>query len=227
MLYWEFADSDVVRAGAVPPEEMSLPNRHRAPNSPYAGSFGDRWRKIEKGERVVPSDCPAIRIIARYGIMVRSPGRVVLNRLDTRRPFREFGRHRTRFGIAEIGGDRWPRSDSRFIASWITGSEFVKIQTGILIYFSANELLYQGPLPNACLLDQQPDLQVISGIEPARPASFRLIDGKRYGVAEMNIIVRLPPLGKILRISRMDPLAWVFPVAPLRKAHLARLEAVA
>jgi len=67
MLYWDFLNEGAARAGAIP-EELTLPYGERGTRR--KASFAERWREIERGVEVRPGDCPAIRLIARYGILV-------------------------------------------------------------------------------------------------------------------------------------------------------------
>jgi hypothetical protein len=222
-LLWSYETAACESAGALPPESMRLHYGERDPQSPYSSrDYATIWRAIENGYQVKPSDCPPIRLIARYGVIVRCPGTVVLRRLERRASVREFEPGCARFGIAEVAGDTWPVGDSGFVASWIAGSEFVKIQTGIVMFFPKRYCLYQGPLPNRTLI-RDADAEVMAGVEYAVPSRIRTIDARRYGVADMNVIVRLPPAGTELRLPRGAALAWVCPLLPVSSVRIMPL----
>lgn len=223
MLYWDYETPESRTAGAIAPERLSLAYGERAPDSPYADkSYASRWRAIEEGYVTQPGDCPPVRLIAHYGYAVRCPGKVRLRRLEQRLGSRDFKLDCARFGIAEVGGDIWPQSDSGFIASWIAGSEFVKIQTGIVVYFRADHYLYQGPLPNTALSNLL-NVEVMAGLEQAVESRRVNINGNQYGYAQLNIIVRLPPVGSMCEIETGDLLAWFFPVPGTNSITLERM----
>jgi len=209
-LYWTFLSPAHAAAGAIPPEPMRLPYGEQSPASPFrSGSYGEIWRAIERGYSTYPSDCPPVRIISRFGFIVHCPGRVCIRRVETPRRERIFAENYAAFGMAEMEGDPWPASDSGLIASWILGSEFVKIQTGIRVLFPHGQYLYQGPLPNRTLIaNAQAD--VMAGLEYASHKRTVHMGGHRWGVADINVIVRLPPVGETLQFTRGDGLAWFF-----------------
>jgi hypothetical protein len=217
MLYWDYENAECRAAGAIPPKPLVLPYGKQSSNSPFISrDYTKIWRAIESGYKTEPSDCPPIRLIAHYGFSVSCPGKVFIRRLPEEMRFRNFQSERAMFGIVEVGGDPWPKSDSGFIASWIAGSEFVKIQTGILIFFPTGYYLYQGPLPNTILLEQ-PNINVMAGLEYATPKRMTEINGKQYGVVNLNIIVRLPALEKTVSLNPGELLAWFF-VVPTKGA---------
>lgn len=223
MLYWSYEAEACRAAGALPPERMQLPYGVRDRASPFGTrDYATIWRAIERGYEVKPGDCPPVRLISRYGVVVRCPGRVRARRLPERSATRSFSEEHARFGIIEVGGDAWPVGDSGFVASWIAGSEFIKVQTGIGIHFPADGYLYQGPIPNRGLVDDSP-VEVMAGMEYVNDNRVREIAGRRYGLAHMNVIVRLPPADRVLELSRGTPLAWVFPVHASSQVQLSAL----
>ncbi len=209
-LYWRFANEAVRIAGAVPPVKLNLNYGIQSLDSPFCTKdYIARWRAIEGGAKVQPADCPPIRTISRYGFCVVSPGVVILERSE------EFCRERILnsefaiFGLCKVSGASWPGTDSNFIASWIAGSEYAKIHTGIEVLFPAGVLLYQGPIPNGILVEKiVPD--VMAGLEFFNKKRSIQIDEELFGVAEMNIIVRLPQIGQRTEIPCGNPLAWFF-----------------
>lgn len=209
-LYWAFENGKVRDAGALPPEPLDL--AYGRPDGPAPRQIA---RAAALGRPVTPADCGPIRLISQYGFTVRCPGRAVLQR--TMVPSDD---HATaslaRSGLIEVGGDRWPVGDSGFIASWITGSEYVKIQTGIMIFFPATHYLYQGPLPNAQL---NPDAcaDVMAGLEYPSAQRRWKHEGELLAWSSINVIVRLPPPGQRVELAAGEPLVWVFP-APSRAA---------
>ncbi len=210
MLYWNYQSVQCRDAGAIPPEPISLPYGKRSKQSPFSSKdYTTVWRAIENGYITQPSDCPPVRLIANYGFSVCSPGKVIIRRLPKHLPLRGFESDRAMFGFAEVGGDPWPNSDSGFIASWIAGSEFVKVQTGIVIFFPTDCYLYQGPLPNTSLLSQ-PNIDVMAGLEYPSKERVVEINGKYYGTANLNIIVKLPQGEETITLKSGDFLAWFF-----------------
>lgn len=224
MLYWKYKDPKFSAAGALPPEPLVLPYGKQLNSSPFISkNYTKIWRAIENGYETQPSDCPPVRLISNYGFTVRCPGKVFIRRISNKRRFRNFESDRATFGIAEVGGDPWPESDSGFVASWIAGSEFIKIQTGILVFFPIEYYLYQGPLPNINLL-KQPDINVMAGLEYATKKRMTKIHGKKHGVADLNIIVRLPILEKTIHLDSGDLLAWFFTVPTKKTSYLKHLD---
>lgn len=225
MLRWAYESELHERAGALPPVRMELAYGRQDPASPYrAREYTARWRAIEAGYRVEPSDCPPVRYTSRYGVCIRCPADTWFRRAAAPRDERRFEDELAAFGLAEVGGAPWPRSDSGFVASWIAGSEYVKVQTGLRVYYDADACLFQGPLPNPQLLDVG-DLEVMTGIEPPARTRRTVIDGRDHGVCDVNLICRLPPPGRTITLARGTPLAWVFEVAPAAQVRLAPLEA--
>jgi hypothetical protein len=206
-LEWAFENHAVRDAGALPPEPLDLA---------YATRTGPPARDVQRaaamGRPVTPADCGPVRVIANYGYTVRCPGTVTLTRAVT--PARDRQHHGTTatFGHAVIGGDLWPVGDSGRIASWISGSEYVKIQTGVMIFFPRGTYLYQGPLPNSRLIAGL-DLDVMAGLEyPTRKQTWPVGDAEGRPWASINVIARLPPPGRTVTLAPGDPLCWVFAV---------------
>ena len=225
LLYWNYASAEYCTKGALPPEPLVLPYGKQLENSPFISKdYAKIWRAIENGYVTQPSDCPPVRLISRYGFLVRCPGKVLIRRLSKKLRFRKFESDRAMFGIIEVGGDFWPKSDSGFIASWISGSEFVKIQTGILVFFPAQYYLYQGPLPNKSLLKQTANFDVMAGLEYANTQRMVEINNEKYSVADLNIIIKLPDLGETVNLNSGDPIAWFFLVPTKKAINLEHLE---
>lgn len=209
MLYWEFS-SDTARAhGALPPELADFDYGRRAPHD--AGLKGlDLQRAYLRGRQVLPSDCPPVRRIAGYGVVVRSPGAALIER--DARPARErtyLADGWSSFGECRVSGDPWPEGDSGFVASWLSGSEYVKIQIGIRLYFPASMNLLQTPPPNPGLLSQVPAVEVMAGLEYPIVRTAVDINGLPHAVSVPNVIVKLPPAEHRVSIRRGDLLAWM------------------
>ncbi|MEV6923927.1 hypothetical protein AB0M46_05360 [Dactylosporangium sp. NPDC051485] len=216
-LFWAFENPAVRDAGALPPVQLGLDYGTRPAPTPK-----DLQRAAALGRPVTPADCGPIRVISRYGFMIRCPGRVVLQRAEHRRTERLFTNELAAYGVAEIRGDRWPIGDTGFIASWISGSEYVKIQTGVMLFFPRDMYLYQGPLPNAQLVDGL-DVEVMAGLEyPSKDRLWPDHDGD-LAWASINAIVRIPQPGQIIELAAGDPLCWVFPVSARSEFQLSKL----
>lgn len=215
-LRWAFLSEEHSAAGAIAPERMGLPFGQRASDSVYRISdYAARCRAIEATETpcVTPGDCPPVRATARYGYVIRSPGSFLVRR-QSYSSERRFGTNSASYGVAHIEADPWPRSDSGLVVSWIVGSEYVKIQTGVLVYFPATTWLYQGGIPFGELSSF-----VATAIEPPG-RSLVLIEGEPHGVSELNVVVRLPASGDVLAVQRGAAIAWFFPVMSARASCL-------
>lgn len=216
-LYWAFENPAVRDAGALPPVHLELDYGVRQGSAPK-----DLQRAAALGRPVTPADCGPVRVIARYGFMIRCPGRVVLKRAEHQRSERLHSPELAAFGPAEIQGDPWPVGDSGLIASWVSGSEYVKIQSGLMIFFPRDMYLYQGPLPNAQLVDG-PDVEVMAGLEYSSKDRLWPDQDGHLGWASINVIARLPAPGRTVEMAAGDPLCWVFPVAARPTIRLGKL----
>jgi hypothetical protein len=209
-LIWRFAQG--VPSSALPPEVARFDFGRQDARSPFRDrSYLARWRAIEGGYQTLPADCPPVRAISAYGFIARSPGTVRVRRASAPRRERLLGPGRAAFDVTEIEGDEWPDSDSGLVASWIMGSEFVKVQTGIELLFPNDVWLMQSSLPNRSLQPRGSDLDVMSGVEPPSSNRREELDGHSWTVSPLNIIVRVPPAGRDASAGRGDALAWFFP----------------
>src|SRR6266545_3591810 len=82
--------------------------------------------------------------------------------------------------------------------------------------------LYQGPLPNAQLVDGL-DVEVMAGLEYPSKDRLRPDRDGCLGWASINVIARLPAPGRIVELAAGDPLCWVFPVAARSAVRLSKL----
>lgn len=210
-MYWAFADETVQRAGAIPPEPLELGYGCIPDGQRLRGT--DLQRAHLRGRKVQPADCPPIRVIARYGFLVRSPGAVAVDRVEPHR-WPNFGAAYSEFGTVRVSGDKWPEGDSGFVASWISGADFVKVHTGIRIYFPADHLLYMGPLPNSSEIPSyEVGYSVMAGAEYFRVDNSATIAGERYGISTVNVIVKIPDLeGASWKLAAGEPLAWLIAI---------------
>jgi hypothetical protein len=219
-LLWDYADGSARASGALPPERMRLPSARMSEGSPFRrGSdssnrnaddrFTDIWRAIEHGYVVSPGDCPAVRALSCHGFVVRCPGLVVARRIAPPVRYRKISQEHSRFGEVEVSGTPWPGTDSGHIASWIAGSGFVKVHSGISVFFPADHLLYQGPPPD---YNGRAAIACVPGLERADPRHTIFVRGQKHGVAELNMIFALPPLGEHLRIARGTVIGWFIPI---------------
>lgn len=209
-MYWSFSSPAASAAGAIPPEPLNLKNSKIAPESPFKGerTYLNIWQSIEAGYRVIPGDCPPVRLISRFGFMLKCPGDITVRQIAPTDKLRHFSANTARFGKAEVGGTSWEFSDSGFVASWVAGSEFFKIHTGIVVFFSEEDYLYQGPLPN--MRHGDTNLDVMAGLEFMKPDRVQIIGGQKYCVAQMNVIARLPPQNSVLTVKRGEAIGWFF-----------------
>ena len=220
-LLWAFENVAVRDAGALPPVPLELDY-----GVPRGAPARDLPRAAALGRPVTPADCGPVRVISRYGFAVRCPGKVVLRRAGNPSADRHFADDHASFGHAVIGGDRWPQGDSGFIASWLSGSEYVKVQTGVMLFFPRDVYLYQGPLPNAQLVDG-PHLDVMAGMEyPSKDRLWPAADGD-LAWSSINVIVRLPPHEETVELAAGDPLCWVFAAPARSTVSLRRMDMAA
>jgi hypothetical protein len=224
MLLWTYLSTQHREAGAIAPVPLSLPfGRQRAHSPIRTNNYADRWRRIEAGEQVEPSDCRPVRFLAHFGFVVACPGRVVVRQLATPEKGRVLTPDYARFGAIEVSGDLGQKSDSLRIASWIAGSAYAKIQTGILIFYPSAQGLYQGPLPNDALLNVPHNRYVMAGIETNKGKNTVLLEGQEYSVAELNVIISLPEIGHEIAIDKGEPIGWFFPIPNLKEVTLHQL----
>ncbi|MFF5985902.1 hypothetical protein [Prauserella flavalba] len=216
-MYWAFDNLKSKEAGAYPPEALELSYGQRS-----AGEHRLRGPDLQRaytvvGREVRPSDCGPVRVISRFGYAVRAPGHVILQREEPQRKWRDFQDTSSAYGAVRVGGDPWHGTESGFVASWIAGSEYVKISTGIVVFFPKGHLLYQGPVPNRQLVEDPhvatERLDVMSGLEYFVPARSREIDGYPHGAAALNIIVRAPQDDSVVEVHKGQIIGWFHLVA--------------
>lgn len=216
-LRWAY-DSDVAKEKAFAPTSLRM-------------DYGMRRQKKENnlpravaiGRRVHPYDCGPIGLISKYGFSVRCPGKVSFQRNPFPERERIFAHDYSAFGDAVVSGDGWPQSDSERVVSWVSGSEYVKIQTGIIVFFPIGTYLYQGPLPNANLLDLK--FETMAGVEYGNASRNCSIDGVNYHWTSLTVIMKLPAIGEIVEIDRGEEVAWFFPVLRPSGLSLLKVEA--
>lgn len=222
-LYWEFASEIIMEHGAIPPIdiclELSKPNKD---SLLLNRDFISKKRKIESGYIVKPNDCPAILAINNYGLMFKCPGNLKVTLNDSYLDSRIISSEKSNHGFHEIIGEYWPKSDSEKIASWISGSLYTKIHTGIIVYFPKEYLLYQGEIPHGNERKSQ-DFAVWNGLESYNKDRGMKIHGVDYGIAEMNFIVS-PKLNKTtIEIKKDEPLGIAYPVLKKNKFSIEKL----
>lgn len=226
-MYWAFDNSTSQEAGAYPPEPLHLP--YGQPETGERRRHGTQLQRAYtvEGREVRPSDCGPIRLLSRFGHIVRAPGHVTVQRETPPRKWRDFHDDSSAYGPVRVGGDIWHGTESGFVASWIAGSEYVKINTGIVVFFPKSHHLYQGPVPNRSLVhDEQiasPDLDVMAGLEYFVPARCTTIAGNPYGTAALNVIARAPQDRSVLEVRRGQVLGWFHLVAPVTEQTLEPL----
>ncbi|HKS48280.1 MAG TPA: hypothetical protein VJT49_24855 [Amycolatopsis sp.] len=168
-----------------------------------------------------------MRVLSRFGHIVRAPGRITMQREDPGLKWRDFQPESSAYGRVRVGGDPWHGTESGFVASWIAGSEYVKISTGLVVFFPKGHLLYQGPIPNQQLLDDPriatDQLDVMAGMEYFVPTRSRDIGRQTYAMAALNVIARAPHGDSIVEVSKGQAIAWFHLVAPPSSQTIDRL----
>ncbi|WP_280381667.1 hypothetical protein [Nocardia wallacei] len=227
-MYWAFDNPKSRDAGAYPPEPLNLTYGHDSDGGKRLRGTELQRAYTATGRPVQPSDCGPIRVISAFGNVIRSPGRIIIERAEQSNRWRDFQDDHSTYGPVRVSGDRWHGTESGFVASWLAGSEYAKISTGILVFFPKGHLLYQGPLPNRQLIKDEAapgELEVMAGLEYFTPERSREINGQTYGMAAMNVIARVPPPGKTVDIPRGRTLGWFYLVAPTTAQHIETLPA--
>lgn len=225
-MYWAFDNPTSREAGAYPPEPLNLAYGRRAEGGEKLRGTELQRAYTATGRPVDPSDCGPIRVISSFGHTARAPGRVVIERAEPPYRWRDFQDGHSAYGAVRVSGDKWHGTESGFVASWLAGSEYAKISTGILVFFPKGHLLYQGPLPNRQLIaaDAAPgELEVMAGLEYFSPERSREIDGRIHGMAALNVIARVPPTGKTIDIPRGQTLGWFYLASPTTAQHIDTL----
>jgi hypothetical protein len=211
---WSYLSAEHAAAGARPPRPMAGEPPLVRSLPPSARGFARRWRLIESGVPAVPGDCPAIRGAAAYGWAILAPGAVTIERMRERLVERQIGEGAAAYGHAGLRGDQWPGSDSGLVASWISGSDYVKVQTGIVIHYARDQAVFQGPLPFGRIENKALNPLVTTGIERGKNR------GKGHR-CELNVIVRLPSDGECVHIACGQAIGWFFLVAMHQRADPA------
>lgn len=217
MLFWTFASADFAVAGALPPEPCDFSYGRPRRESPYLSrsEYGAKWQALEAGFRVEPSDCPPMRAMARTGFLFRCP-RFVEIEGQSFQADRQFEAGSSRHAAMRIRGESWPRSDSGYVASWIAGSVYLKIQTGILLICPRETSLLQGPIPNADLEPASLHLRGYFAIEHFNQNRAVRLKDREYYAVEMNFIYRVPNIGEAIKIDTGTPVGWVLALAEER-----------
>lgn len=216
-MYWAFDNALSKEAGAYPPEPLDLSYGRRLHREDRLRGTDLQRAYTVSGREVRPADCGPVRLISRFGHVVRAPGRIVIEREEPEARWRDFSDVSSAYGPVRVSGDRWHGTESGFVASWIAGSEYVKISTGVLVFFPKGYLLYQGPVPNRQLVDDPdvaPDrLEVMAGLESYAPDRSREVDSRIVGTAAMNVIARVPQDQSIVEVRRGQVIGWFHLVA--------------
>lgn len=143
------------------------------------------------GRPVRRLDCGPIRVISTFGHIVRELGRVIIERAAPPNRWRDFSDNHSTYGPVRVSGDRWHGTESGFVASWLAGSEYAKISTGIHAFLPKGHLLYQGLMLNPQLIgdDTAPaGLDVTAGLEYVTPDRMHAVGDPypRHGVPERH-----------------------------------------
>lgn len=222
-LYWDYSFDNAMNFGATPPLNTSLGFSKPKDNGLLTSKdFLSKKRKIESGYIVDPNDCPAILSINNYGFIFKSPGDVKVKIKDLYISNRIIKSDKSIHGYHEIYGQYWPHSDSQKIASWISGSKYIKIHTGIIVYFPEEYILYQGPIPQGKEKDIQ-DFVVWEGLETYNKERSIKIDNRNYGMANINFILSPKHSNTSFEIVKGQILGVVYPILKRNKFKLEKL----
>jgi hypothetical protein len=213
ILYWTYLSSAHKTAGALSPTACDFAYGRFDRMSPYAkhSDYVERSRAVESGYQVQPSDCPPMRAMAKTGLIFRCPSLVEAEGIEYRSD-RQFDDQSSSHGALRLRGVPWPGSDSGYAASWISGSQFMKIQTGIVVICPRELGLFQGPVPNSDLMPDCLQLTGYSAIEYYSSRRRVLRQGNEYFAVEMNFIYKAPDKGCHVEIRPGTPIGWALPL---------------
>ena len=209
-IYWRYQSNEARAAGALPPESARFDYGERSPGQGRGATYAERWRAIESGARRAPSDCPPMRAMSHTGFVVRTPVRTILTGRDYDAQ-RSFSESMSSGGAIEVSGAPWPNSDSGYVASWIGGTEYLKLVSGIQLVCPKDLAVMQGPVPNSDLVEDAVALDGYTAIERSTRKAL-LADGRNF-IVELNFIYRAPPPRTRIVIEAGDVIGWFLPFA--------------
>lgn len=217
-MHWAYDNIKSKSSGAYPPEPLDLEYGHRSSDDSKLRGVELQRAFTATGREVRPADCGPVQVISRFGYAIRTPGRITIQQEAEALRWRDFGDDSSAYGRVRVGGDLWHGTESGYVASWISGSPYIKISTGILVFFPKGNLLYQGPLPNRQLVEDKAiapqQLDIMAGMEYYVPSRSRKIDGVDHGMAALNFIARVPEVGSTVEVQKGQVVGWVHLVAP-------------
>jgi hypothetical protein len=222
MMLWTKNDPTIE---AFPPEKASLSYGLIDQDSPFhSRNFAMIQKAIQEGYKPKPSDCPPLRWTSQYGFIVRSPGKVSIRRSGIESPEKVISDSYSRYRDIEISGDKLSQSDSGFIASWITGADYFKIQTNLSLLFPTHYHLMQGPPPNSILASEVKLKNVMLGVEYGSAQRILTIGGIEYFKTELNFIAPIPHHKEIIELEKGDIIGWFIPVMKKKDLILKELQ---
>lgn len=195
-LWWAFENELVKDIGAIPPSSLDLMESKLCAHSPFRSKDRDNIQNIikETNYKVKPSDCGPYRLISSYGFVSYAPIDFTIECNENH--------------DAIINSAKWPYSENGFVAVPIAGSDYIKINTGIMVFFPKHYYLYQGPIPNA--INTHP--RVMAGLEYTKTDKTYDIENTLCGLANINIVIEKPSAGSLLKITKGKSLGWFFPL---------------
>lgn len=120
-LWWSYENQAVKDIGSFPPEPLNLIESKMAPDSPYRLKDRERIDQTlrDTNYKTQPNDCGPYRLISSYGFVARAPADIIIECSENNE--------------VNISSVKWPYSENGYIAVPIANSEYLKINTGIMM----------------------------------------------------------------------------------------------
>lgn len=223
MIYWEEITDDFT---PFAPEKLCLSYGVSESDSPFnTKNFFQITQAIRSGYEPKPSDCPPIRLTSKYGFSIRCPGNATVEMNESFSHEKIENHDSVIYGYTKITGDKTSHSDSGYIVSWIKGSRYVKIITGIKIYFPTDYYLYQSAPPNFELIEgYNPTLCVMTGIEYPHMKRRVTINNVEYSSTDLVLVVKAK--GSSLTVTKGELLGVFYLVPDISKQKLQKLNEI-
>src|SRR4051812_12603960 len=97
------------------------------------------------------------------------------------------------------------------MASWISRSDQIKFQTGLVLLCPRAWAVMQGPVPNADLVPDAVPMQGFTAIERFTRSRSILTGGEEYFAIELNFVYRAPQPGHAVQLTPGQIIGWFVP----------------
>lgn len=219
-LFWEPYNSDLKEIIIPPKKFKGAYSQKPVDGISNIKSLRERELKLLKGYEITPQDCPAIRHINNYGYQFFCPVDVVIERLSSYHE-RRIEDDYSIYGNYKFSGDKFPIGDSGFCASWLVNPNYIKINTGIQLFYPSDIILYQGDVPFNEKIER--DYVIWSGLESYNSKrEVRINDDVPYAYADITFVISLNPNVDVLKIKKGTPLGIIYPVYKQNQFNLKK-----